>query len=339
MTSDNSKVIASAMQSKKHSTKKLTTSEFIARAKTIHGDRYSYLKVVYKNLKTNVIITCREHGDFLQCPGSHLIGRGCWECGGGKRLTTQQAIEKFKKAHGEKYNYSLVDYINKTTKVKIICSSHGVFEQCPADHWNGFGCMSCAVEKRAANKLSTKEEVLLRFLEIHGDKYDYSLVRFKLQRDKITIICKIHGEFTQACYMHLHGQGCCKCAKEASVFDRDKYIGLVKAKYNDKSNLYILRCWNNDEVFYKVGITCRTVQKRYPNKRAMPYQYEINKIVSGDAEFIWHLEKRITRLLRKYKYKPEIDFAGKTECYSVVTRPILKLLDEFNSVKQLQLLA
>ena len=104
MTSDNSKVIASAMQSKKHSTKKLTTSEFIARAKTIHGDRYSYLKVVYKNFKTNVIITCREHGDFLQYPESHLIGRGCWECGGGKRLTTQQAIEKFKKAHGEKYN-------------------------------------------------------------------------------------------------------------------------------------------------------------------------------------------------------------------------------------------
>ena len=71
----------------------------------------------------------------------------------------------------------------------------------------------------------------------------------------------------------------------------------------------------------------------------MPYQYEINKIVSGDAEFIWCLEKRITRLLRKYKYEPEIDFAGKTECYSVVTKPILKLLDEFNSAKQIQLLA
>ena len=57
------------------------------------------------------------------------------------------------------------------------------------------------------------------------------------------------------------------------------------------------------------------------------------------SEFIWCLEKRITRLLRKYKYEPEIDFAGKTECYSVVTKPILKLLDEFNSAKQIQLLA
>lgn len=61
--------------------KKLTTEEFIKRARAIHGDKYDYSKVEYINIKTKVCIICPEHGEFWQVPAEHLRGRGCKDCG------------------------------------------------------------------------------------------------------------------------------------------------------------------------------------------------------------------------------------------------------------------
>ena len=52
-------------------------------------------------------------------------------------------IEKFNKIHGNKYDYSLVEYVNNTTKVKIICPIHGIFEQTPKSHLDGNNCYKC----------------------------------------------------------------------------------------------------------------------------------------------------------------------------------------------------
>ena len=101
-----------------------TTSEFIKDSKKIHGDKYDYSLVEYIGARTKVKIICPQHGEFEQRPGAHFNGgRGCKQCGFNirQRLTTEQFIERARKLHGDKYDYSLVQYVNNRTKVKIIC--------------------------------------------------------------------------------------------------------------------------------------------------------------------------------------------------------------------------
>ena len=127
--------------------KKITTEDFIERANKIHNNNYDYSLVDYKNNKTKVKIKCNIHGIFEQLPSGHLMGKGCFNCNSPKRLNNKSFIEKAKKVHGNKYDYSLVEYITGQKKVKIICKKHGLFEQLPYSHYNGSGCKKCANEK------------------------------------------------------------------------------------------------------------------------------------------------------------------------------------------------
>ena len=125
----------------------------------------------------------------------------------GKRLTTEEFIERSILVHGDKYDYSLMEYKNVDTKIKIICPEHGVFEQTPHHHLNGIKCPNCS-----HNKKITTEEFIIKSKEIHGDRYDYSLVNYKHTKyNKIKIICPIHGIFEQAPYEHKNGSGCPIC--------------------------------------------------------------------------------------------------------------------------------
>lgn len=131
----------------------MNTKEFIDRLKCILGDNYSFIKTKFINYDCDVIITCKEHGDFLINPINVLYHDSiCPECAKvrmskNKTLTTKQFIQKAKKIHGEKYNYSLVHYLNYETKVKIICPEHGIFEQTPNNHLKGCGCKLCNSNK------------------------------------------------------------------------------------------------------------------------------------------------------------------------------------------------
>ena len=124
-------------------TRTLTTQQAIEGFQKVHGDRYDYSKVDYVKASTKVLIICPEHGEFWQNPNRHQQGKGCPNCGGTKRLTTQQAIEGFQKVHGDRYDYSKVDYVNDSTKVLIICPEHGEFWQPPHDHKKASGCPEC----------------------------------------------------------------------------------------------------------------------------------------------------------------------------------------------------
>ena len=128
---------------------KLTTEEFIKRAREVHGDRYDYSKVEYVNNNTKVCIVCPEHGEFTQSPHKHLSGHGCTKCHHAslaKRysLGREKFIEKANSVHHGFYDYSAVEYINSHTHVQIICPIHGVFPQDPASHLQGHGCPICA---------------------------------------------------------------------------------------------------------------------------------------------------------------------------------------------------
>ena len=191
--------------------RRLTTEEFIEKARNVHGDKYDYSMVVYVNSCTPVMIVCPEHGMFLQRPGHHLSGSGCISCCGKKQLNTEDFIQRAREIHGDKYDYSIVEYVNNKTLIKIICPEHGVFEQTPNNHVNNKnGCPLCA-----NNQQLTTEDFIQRTREVHGDKYDYSLTEYKGAFNKIEIICPEHGVFEQTPTNHVKNKyGCPKCAHE-----------------------------------------------------------------------------------------------------------------------------
>jgi hypothetical protein len=128
------------------------SQNFISKAIQKHGHIYDYSLTEYVGARTKIKIICHKHSIFEQVPNSHLGGSGCPSCAGAKRLTTEDFISKTIQKHGHIYDYSLVEYINARTKVKIICPEHGTFEQNPANHLNGNGCPSCASSGFKSNK-------------------------------------------------------------------------------------------------------------------------------------------------------------------------------------------
>ena len=199
--------------------KKKTTEEFIQKSKEVHGDRYDYSLVEYVGSNKKVKIICKKHGVFKQTPEHHSSrGCGCPDCSKWiePNLMTQYFIERSKKVHGDKYDYSKVEYINRVIGVKIICAVHGDFIQSPYVHLKGHGCIDCGNEysingvKNTTKKLNT-EIFINKSKKVHGDKYDYSLVEYKGGKIKVKIMCPYHDTFKQMAYSHLQGIGCPHC--------------------------------------------------------------------------------------------------------------------------------
>lgn len=204
----------------------MNTKEFIEKAKKIHGDKYDYSKTEYINTMTKVCIICPIHGEFWQTPNHHLSGNNCPKCSHQSYLhTTKSFIAAAKKVHGDKYDYSKVKYVNSHAKVCIICPIHGEFWQLPTNHLSGKGCKSCKNEKLSTDNSSNSEEFIKKAKKIHGDKYDYSKVKYINNRIKVCIICPKHGEFWQSPQQHLRGNGCRTCKE--SHLEREVRVALA----------------------------------------------------------------------------------------------------------------
>ena len=221
--------------------KKITNEDFIKKSKDIHGDEYDYSLVKYINMKTKVKIICPIHGVFEQTPNNHLRGDKCSLCNIKKKISFSSFVDRSLETHGDKYDYSLVKYINTKTKVKIICPIHGVFEQQPEKHMRGNGCPKCGGSfKLTLNKFIKKSK------NIHGDKYDYSLVDYINTKTKVKIICLKHGVFEQIPNNHINGRGCEKCSKEKQQIERENneyrysllFIEKAKIKFKNKIKYY-----------------------------------------------------------------------------------------------------
>lgn len=125
--------------------RRITTEEWLKRAKKVHGDRYDYSHVKYVTHKDLVKIICKKHGFFEQTPHNHAYGQNCPDCNSErKRNTTQGFILKARKVHGDRYDYSQVEYVNNREKVNIICERHGSFYQTPSNHLQGQNCPICS---------------------------------------------------------------------------------------------------------------------------------------------------------------------------------------------------
>lgn len=208
------------------------TNWFIKTASEIHNDRYDYSCVEYVSIHNKVKIICREHGVFLQTPNNHISKKqNCPKCGiisrtMKNRFNINQFVRKSNNIHGNRYDYSLVNYINAHTKVKIICKEHGAFDMTPGNHSTikRQGCPTCVNR----NSIST-DMFINRAYKIHKNNYDYSLVKYIKTHSKVRIICKLHGIFyqTPCCHITLK-QGCPKCGFLSSKPENEwlTYLGV-----------------------------------------------------------------------------------------------------------------
>ena len=217
---------------------KSNTSEFIQKAKEIHGNKYDYSKVNYIDSKTKVCIICPEHGEFWQKPYDHLHSHGCSKCSGNGKITTDEFIQKAREVHGDKYDYSKVNYVNSQTKVCIICPEHGEFWQTPSDHLRGHSCPNCGLQLISIKNSKTIDDYINKCNCIHNNKYDYTCSNYIDYATKVCIICPEHGKFWQNLYDHSTGHGCPKCANQQSVGE-EEIINFIKENNNDNYKIIV----------------------------------------------------------------------------------------------------
>ena len=232
--------------------KRMNTEQFIIRANKVHNNFYDYSKVEYKKSKIPVKIICPKHGEFQQTPDKHLNvnskndGRGCPECGilkcaEAQTFTTEMFLKEARLIHGNKYDYSLVKYIKSNIDVIIICPMHGKSLQSPNHHLNSSGCSRCGWEIGASKTILSQEEAVQKFIERHGNKYDYSKVIYINQITKVEIICPNpkHGSFWQTPNSHSQGRGCSHCTPNVSGIEIEwlNYIN-VPQQYRHKTIKY-----------------------------------------------------------------------------------------------------
>lgn len=224
---------------------------FIEKSRQAHQEngnpKYDYSKVEYTNNNVKVIINCPKegHGDFEQLPKNHLT-QGCPKCGLEKkseklRNTKDEFIRKsILKHHDEEgnalYDYSLVEYVNSETKVKIICKKEGhVFEQEPGNHQAGSSCNICSKNKRLTNEEFIKKCQETRVDENNEPLYDYDLVKYVNNNTNVKIKCKNNHVFEQNPFGHLkNGRNCLQCIGHFNITFLNQFIEESNKIHNNK---------------------------------------------------------------------------------------------------------
>jgi len=235
-----------------------STADFIEKARVVHDDQYEYSKVEYIASVTKVIINCSEHGEFKQAPGNHLSGQGCPKCGDiccgdMLRSTTPEFIKNANVVHGDKYDYSKVEYVEALSKVIIVCSEHGEFKQTPGSHLSGNGCPKCGGISSGDKQRTTMPEFIKNANVVHGDKYDYSKAKYVNNQTKVIIVCSEHGEFKQTPNGHLSGRGCHKCTENKMPARAYKHLTAIHQPFDTELTLDGL-----SRRFFDLVLHCKT---------------------------------------------------------------------------------
>lgn len=154
-----------------------------------------------------------------------------------RRKPIEQVLQEFREVHGDRFDYSLVEYKSTMQKVVIVCPDHGAFEQTPLAHLRGQGCPQCGAKRRARSSRKTTKQFIEEAVMVHGKKYDYSLVKYRTNKEKVRILCPRHGEFLQTPADHLSGKGCRLCGIEKSAASRslgDGWIARMSAAHDGR---------------------------------------------------------------------------------------------------------
>ena len=227
-------------------------------------------------------------------------------------MTKEEFIKKAKSVHGEKYDYSRVEYVNNKTNVCIVCPEHGEFWQQPGNHLKGSSCPKCATESRSNIRRKGKEQFIEEAKKVHGDYYDYSKVEYVNSKTKVCIICPEHGEFWQTPGGHLAGNGCPICfgthkrTNEEFIREAKKIHGN---KYDYSNVVYV----NNHT---KVCIICpehgefwQTPERHIAQKQGCPKCYDNKRGDTLRKNNDWFIEKAREVHGNKYDYS-KVDYVN-----------------------------
>lgn len=190
-----------------------------------------------------------------------------------RRLTAEDVLTRFYERHGDRYDYSRVEYMDTRTKVVIICREHGPFEQGPAEHWKGQGCPPCARPRQTGAPPRSWEEVEPRLIAAHDGRYTYDGSDYRDSNSKIRATCPIHGDFWAQVASHLRGRfGCRECsyiergqAKQTSFRD---WLTSARERFGDRFE-YDPVSWNTHTNIGLKGLRFRCPdhgwQEMHPN--------------------------------------------------------------------------
>jgi len=223
----------------------MTNQEFLKQSKIIHNDNYSYENTKFISKKNNVIIKCKIHGYFEQNPYLHLKGHGCPKCAGCKISNKEEFVEKSNKIHNNKYDYSLVNYKNAITHVKISCKKHGVFEQTPNKHLSGKGCPICCESKGERKiRLFLKKQNIEFISEKKFDGCEYKKqLRFDFYLPNKNCCIEFDGEQHYQLY---------KFEKTTEKLEIRKKRDQIKNIYCQENNIKLHRIKYNDNLIEKL---------------------------------------------------------------------------------------
>lgn len=262
--------------------KRKTRDENIADFVKVHGNKYDYSKFDTQNTHEKGTIIChkigndgKEHGEFQMDANKHADGHGCPECAREtislkNRKTGKEHIIDFKRIYGDTYDYSLFECNNVNDKGIIICHKigpdgmeHGIFKRSAHSHKSGQGCPKCKKETNVINKLNNKKENYIKsFIATHGDKYDYSLIKYAKNVKKVCIVChnkdihgNEHGEFWLTPSQHIAGYGCPACKEEE--FNKNNINKFIKV-HGDK---YDYSLFNTKKMSEKGKIVCHVTDE------------------------------------------------------------------------------
>lgn len=217
-----------------------------------------------------------------------------------KKLTKTDFIEKADLAHGNKYDYSLVNYIHSKTKIVIICPIHGEFNQTPRSHLFGKECLKCSYIKRAGNKRKTKTEFIKKAKLTHGNKYGYSLVDYKDSKTKVKIICPIHGVFEQIASNHLKGNNCDKCGGscKSTIYE---FIEKSNIIHNNKYD-YSLSEYIRTDIKLKIICPKHGEFEQLANNHLQGYGCPICRESKGEKEIRNYLTENNIKFIGQNKF-------------------------------------
>ncbi len=262
--------------------KKITTDEFVKRAIKVHGYKFDYSNTIYSTLDSKTNIECKIHGIFSQNAADHLNGNGCPQCSGNKKVDTPTFIQNAKNKHGEKYDYSLVEYTNNKTKIKIICPEHGMFEQQPNNHISGQGCPLCKNEKVKLAATKPKQQILNELNEsFDGMGYEFILDDYIDSRSYVSVICPTHGEFKRKLQTLRRGHICSDCAGHQSKGERAIREWLEEHNIEYIPQMKFKGCTFNRELKFDYYLPNHNTCIEYNGKQ----HYYVSSKFGGEEEF------------------------------------------------------
>lgn len=308
--------------------KRCTHQEFIAKLDKVYPDRDWEVIGEYTH-NTEPILVRDRYGDCLIKPNT-MLQRSVPNIKTAIDKTSY-TINRFKEVWGDDmFDYSKFKYEGVRVKSTLICKAKGhEFLSDANNHLAKRGCPECAKEAISERVRSNTEEFIQKAVDKYGnDKYSFKKTDYITAIEDVIITCKEHGDFEQTPNKFLNGQICPICSYKENT---SNYYNIKKRR--KKSILYIIECWNKEERFIKIGVTTRSISKRFGDSYDMPYNYKVLRefqyanIDAPDA-----IETCLLRTTKTVVYKPKLHFSGVTEAREIyIKNELLALFDVFTN--------